>query len=273
MSNIGIIAGAGRLPLYVAEEALRTGSVPYIIALEPVADADFKKEIKPPAKIESVSVGKLDKIIKTLKKNRVREAVMAGKVPKALLYKSRVLPDFRAARLVLTLKDRKDDTILLAVAHELEKDGIKLLPITRFCSGLLAPEGEIAGRKPDRDELKDIAFGRENAREMGRLDIGQTVVVKDRAVMAVEAIEGTDEAIRRGGMLAGKGAVVVKLSKPGQDLRFDVPVAGLSTIEAMIESRASVLALEASQVLLVEKEAVIKKASSAGIKVIGFKGD
>lgn len=261
-----MIAGTGELPKIIAAEAKAKGFDVVAVALDPLADmalSSFVDEIK------WVNVGKLGTIIETLARSGVKEAVMAGKVPKSLLYKSRVTPDLRAVKLLFALKDRSDDSILLAVAKELEKDGITLLKTTDFCSDLLTPEGVLTNEEISEDEWKDIAFGWEMAKEIGRLDIGQTVVVKDRAVMAVEAIEGTDEAIRRGGAYANEGAVVVKVSKPNQDMRFDVPVVGLDTLKTMIEVRARVLALEAKKSILLRKENFLKEADEAGISVVG----
>ena len=196
---------------------------------------------------------------------------MAGKVPKTLLYRGNITPDLRAVKLLFTLKDKSDDSILLAITKELERDGISLLNTTDFCPGMLTPEGVLTRGDITGDERKDIVFGWKVAKEMGRLDIGQTVVIKDRAVMAVEAIEGTDEAIKRGGSLSGEGAVVVKVSKPGQDMRFDVPVVGLSTLKAMVEVSARVLAVEAEKSILLQRESLVREAEEAGISVVGYK--
>lgn len=266
---MGLIAGMGKLPRLIAKDARQRGYRVVAVGLEPVVD-DEKLEGAVDV-MERINVGKLDRVIKTLRQNGVTEAVMAGKVPKELLYKSRITPDLRAVKLLWKLKDRSDDTLMLAITGELEKDGIRLLETAAFCSGLLAPEGGMTRRQPTRAQWKDIEWGYGLAKEMGRLDIGQTVVVKDRAVMAVEAIEGTDRAIKRGGKLAGGGAVVVKTAKPGQDLRFDVPAVGLSTIQSMIEAEAVVLAVEAGATLILEKEKFIEHADEAGIAVVGYR--
>ena len=259
----------GKLPRLIAKDARLRGYSVVAVGLEPVFD-DEKLEGAVDI-LERINVGKLDKVIKTLKNHGVTQAVMAGKVPKELIYKSRITPDLRALKLLWTLKGRSDDTVLLAITNELEKDGIRLLDTTAFCSGLIAPEGSITKRQPTKAQWKDIEWGYGMSKEIGRLDIGQTVVVKEQAVMAVEAIEGTDKAIKRGGKLAGDGAVVIKTAKPGQDLRFDVPAVGLSTIHAMIEVEAAVLAVEAGATLFLEKEEVIAQAEEAGIAVVGYK--
>lgn len=267
MKKLGLIAGSGELPLAVAAEARSKGYKVAAVGLEPLADKSLASVVD---EITWVNVGKLGAIIDTLRKYHVSEAVMAGKVPKSLLYKSRIIPDLRAVKLLFSLKDRSDDSILLAITHELEKEGITLLNTTDFSSQLLTPEGVLTGKAPSESEWKDIAFGWKIAKEIGRLDIGQTIVVKNQAVMAVEAIEGTDEAIRRGGKLAGQGAVVIKVSKPRQDMRFDVPVVGSDTLKAMKEVNARVLAIEAKNSILLNRQKMIASAEKAGISVVGY---
>jgi len=267
--KLGLIAGMGELPIAVAGEAKSQGYTICAIALEPLADKSLSSHVD---EIKWVNVGKLGTLINSLKKSGIKEAVMAGKVSKTLLYKSKITPDLRAVKLLFTLKDRRDDSILLAIAKELADEGIELLDITLFSTGLLMPEGVLTKNKPSNDEWKDIEFGWKMAKEIGRLDIGQTVVVKDRAVMAVEAIEGTDEAIKRGGKLAGEGAVVVKVSKPNQDMRFDVPAVGLQTLSAMQEVKARVLCVEAKKSLILNKDKLLEEAKIAGISIVGYSG-
>ncbi len=265
MKKIAIISGKGELPSLLAREAGRLGYYVVVIALDPIAGPmnGCADEVK------RVNVGRLGEIIKTLKASGVQEAIMAGKVSKSLIYQGRIIPDMRAVKLLFTLKDRKDDTILQAITDEIESEGIRMLKTTDFASELLMPAGILTRRRTTPEEDKDIAFGLDVAKEIGRVDIGQTVVVKGRAVMAVEAIEGTDEAIRRGGRLAGDGAVVVKVSKPRQDMRYDVPVVGLDTLRAMIEVRASVLAVEKGMALIIQRQEMISTANDAGISIIG----
>ncbi len=268
MKKIGLIAGSGELPKLIAADARARGFHIVAVGLEPLADKTLSSCVD---EIKWVNVGKLGKIIETLKRSGIREAVMAGKVPKTLLYRGNITPDLRAVKLLFTLKDKSDDSILLAITKELERDGISLLNTTDFCPDMLTPQGVLTRGDITGDERKDIVFGWKVAKEMGRLDIGQTVVIKDRAVMAIEAIEGTDEAIRRGGSLSGEGAVVVKVSKPGQDMRFDVPVVGLNTLKAMVEVRARVLAVEAEKSILLQRESLVREAEKAGISVVGYK--
>ncbi|MGB9715484.1 MAG: LpxI family protein [Thermodesulfovibrionales bacterium] len=269
MKKIGLIAGTGDLPKIIALEARKQGYIVSAIALEPLADKTLSSFVD---EIEWVNVGKFGKIIKTLKKLSIKEVVMAGKVSKSLLYyKSKIIPDLRAIKFISSLKDRSDDSILSAVADEMGKEGIKLLNILSFSLDLLTPEGVLTRKSPTKYEWLDITFGWRIAKEIGKLDIGQTVVVKDQAVMAVEAIEGTDETIRRGGKLAGKGAVIVKVSKPDQDMRFDIPVVGLDTLKTMIEVEASVLAAEVGKSIILNKERVIEESDKAGIILVGYK--
>lgn len=270
MKKLGLISGAGELPKVIADEARARGYMVTVIALEPLADSALSVHAD---EIKVVNIGKLNEIIESIKGSGIKEAVMAGKVPKSLLYKSRITPDWRAIRLLFSLKDRSDDSILLAIAKELEKDGITLLNTTEFCTDILTPEGILTGDGISDDEWRDIQFGYRIAKEIGRLDIGQTVVVKNQAVMAVEAIEGTDETIKRGGYYAGEGAVVVKVSKPDQDMRFDVPVAGLDTLKAMVSVKARVLAMEAEKSILLQRKDFIKGAEGAGISVVGYRND
>jgi DUF1009 family protein len=268
MKKLGLIAGMGELPIAIAVDARSKGYSVIAAGLEPLADRALGPCVD---EIRWINVGKLGEIIDYLKKSGVEEVVMAGKVPKALLYKSKISPDLRAIKLLFTLKDRSDDSILLAIAKELKKDGMTLLNTTDFSGHLMTPEGVLSDSGPSEEEWKDIAFGWTIAKEMGRLDIGQTVVVRNQAVMAIEAIEGTDEAIKRGGKLAGSGAVVVKVSKPKQDMRFDVPVVGLDTLRSMLETHARVLAVEAHKSILLNREMLLKEANEAGIAVVGFR--
>ncbi|MCL5021959.1 MAG: UDP-2,3-diacylglucosamine diphosphatase LpxI [Nitrospirae bacterium] len=270
MKRIGLIAGRGELPKAIAEEAKARGYHVFAVGLEQLADRALASCVD---EIMWVNVGKLGTIIDSLRNAGAAQAVMAGKVPKSLLYKGNITPDLRAVKLLFTLKDRSDDSILLGITKELQRDGITLLNTTEFCAGMLTPEGILTKGGITKAEWDDIRFGWKIAREIGRLDIGQTVVVKDKAVMAVEAIEGTDEAIQRGGLYAGEGAVVVKTSKPGQDMRFDVPVVGVDTLKAMVASKARVLAVEAGKSILLRKEHFLKEAEGAGISVVGFRGD
>ncbi len=267
--TLGLIAGMGNLPKAIASEAKKKGYKVVAIALQPPAD----ESLKPIADdFYTINVGRFGGLLALLKKLSITNAVMAGKVPKTLLYKHKtcIIPDIKAVKLFFSLKNLSDDTIMKVIVKELEKNGIKLHNTTDFTKNLLAPEGLLTRKKPTQEELKDIQFGWEIAKKIGHLDIGQTVIVKNMAVMAVEAIEGTDEAIKRGGSLAENGAVVIKTSKPQQDMRFDVPVVGTGTLVSMKKAKARVLAVEAEKCILVDRERFIKKADNEGIVVIGM---
>jgi hypothetical protein len=266
--TLGLIAGTGELPRVIVSEAKKMGYRVVAIALQPPAD----ESLKPFAdEFHKVHIGRLGGLIRLLKKLSITEAVMAGKVPKNLLYKKDIIPDLRAINLLFSLKDHSDDTIMQAIVKELEKEGINLLKTTIFTKNFIAPEGVLTYKKPSKTEWRDIEFGWKIAKGIGQLDIGQTVVVRDMAVIAVEAIEGTDETIKRGGSLVKKGAIVIKVSKPQQDMRFDVPVVGTNTLHSMKKASAKVLAIEAGKCIIIDREKFIKEANRAGIAVIGLK--
>lgn len=267
--TLGLVAGMGHLPKIVAVEARKKGYRVIGFALQPPSDDSLKKYVDD---FHKVNIGHFGKLISLMKKLSITEAVMAGKIPKSLLYrnKRKLIPDMRAAKVLFSLKDRADDTIMLAIVRELEKDGIRLLKTTSFTKDSLVPDGILTRRKPAKEEWNDIEFGWKLAKKMGQLDIGQTVVVKERAVMAVEAIEGTDETIKRGGILAEEGAVVIKVCKPGQDMRFDVPVIGIDTLCSMQRSKARVLAIEVGKTIIIDIDRFRKEADKAGISVVGL---
>lgn len=187
---------------------------------------------------------------------------MIGKVTKEILFKGLKFPDLRAIKLLAKLRNRKDDTIMLAIVEEIEKDGIEVADQTLYLKPLMPPTGVLTKRRPTPEEEDDIRFGFVTAKAMGGMDIGQTVVVKNKAVMAVEAIEGTDACIRRGGELGRGKSVVVKVAKPNQDVRFDVPAVGKQTIQSMLDSGCTVLAMEAERTLFVEQEEVLRLANA-----------
>ncbi len=267
---IGIIAGTGDLPKIIAMDARERGFKVITIALENLASPDLNKLSD---EIKWINVGKFGELIDTLKEFDVNEAIMAGKVSKSLLYKSKITPDLKAVKLLFSLKDKNDDSILNAITKELQKEGISIIDTPTFSPHLLTPEGVLTEEPPAIDEWKDIEFGWRIAKEIGRLDIGQTVIVKGQAVMSVEAIEGTDEAILRGGKLSGEGAVVIKVSKPHQDMRLDVPVVGIDTLKSMIDVRARVLAVEAHKSMIINRERFVREAEEGGISVVGISNE
>ena len=262
---IGLIAGNGRFPLLFAENARRLGYRVSAVALNGEADPAIERAVD---RIHWVVLGQLGKLIKAFKQDGVRQAVMVGGVRKTHLF-SDVKPDLRSLALLRRVTIPKDDALLRAIAAELEDEGIRIRESTFGLDGLLVEGGTLTRRGPTRKERRDIEFGWEMAEAVGRLDIGQCVVVKDCVVVAVEAVEGSDDAIRRGGKLARGGAVVVKRFKPQQDRRFDLPAVGPGTIQAMIESGAAVLAIEAGKAVFLDREEAIEAADEEGIAIVG----
>jgi DUF1009 family protein len=217
-----------------------------------------------------VSLGELSRAIELLHEEGVKHAVMAGQVKHNKIFSS-IRPDWRLAKLLLSLPLKNTDSLIGAVARVLQDEGIELVDSTKFLGSLLPAEGVLTQRAPDAAEIADIAYGRTVARQIAGLDLGQTVVVRDRACVAVEAMEGTDETIERAARIAGgQKLVVVKVSKPQQDMRFDVPVVGLRTIEVMRQANASALAIDARRTLLFERDALIRAADEAGIAIQAF---
>jgi hypothetical protein len=263
---IGLIAGGGQFPLLFAEAARSRGR--RVVAVGHLSESAPELAETVDA-LCWVKLGQLGRIISFFKQQGVREAVFAGTITKTRIFHD-VLPDLKGLTLWNKIDSRQDDSILRAVAGVLEGEGIKILASTCYLDHLFFPKGILSRKKPTAEQWEDIRFGWRMAREVGRLDIGQCVVVRSRVVMAVEAIEGTDKAIRRGGELAGSGAVVVKLKKPDQDFRFDLPATGAQTIETLAGVRGSVLAVEAGQSLLFDREAMVQAANRAGIVVVGL---
>ena len=217
-----------------------------------------------------ISVAQLEAIMNYLKANQIPKVTMIGKVTKELLFNGAVVPDARMVQLIMSLPDRKDDTIMMAFVRELAKAGIQTFDQTALIRKLMPRRGTITKREPTEQERQDMEFGFRIAKELGRFDIGQTVVVKNRAVMALEAIEGTDACIERGGRLACGGAVVAKVSKPQQDNRFDMPTVGYKTVEEMAQVGAAALAIEAGKTLLVEREKMVTFADDHGISIVAM---
>jgi len=267
--RIGLIAGNGRFPIIFAENAKRLGYAISAVAHIGETEPELERYVE---RIHWVEIGQFNKLIQALKGDGVRQAVMLGGIKKTHVFTT-VRPDLRALAVASRLKQLKDDAILREVATELESEGIQIRESTFGLRGILVEEGSLTKRAPSKKEWEDIRYGWEVAQEIGRLDIGQCVVVKNRVVVAVEAVEGTDEAIRRGGALAREGAVVVKRSKPQQDLRFDLPAVGPTTVEAMSSVKASVLALEADRCVLLDREEMLRKAEQAGIAIVGLPRD
>lgn len=263
--SIGIIAGGGQFPLLFIEAAHKAGRRVVVVAHK--GETDEKVALAADA-VCWVKLGQLGKLVSFFKKQGVAETVFLGTITKTQIFRD-VLPDFKGISLWHKIDRKQDDAILRAIAKSLEADGIRVRESTLYLQHLLFPQGVLTRKKPTKKQLRDIEFGWYHARAIGELDIGQCVVVRDCTVLAVEAIEGTDATILRGGMLGKSDAVVVKVRKPGQDFRFDLPATGLKTIKKMQQVDAAVLAVEAGQSLLFDKKEMISEADSAGIVVVG----
>jgi UDP-2,3-diacylglucosamine hydrolase len=262
--TLGIIAGNGVYPLLLADAARRAG-VKHIVAAGFTNETDDRLAGMVD-RIEWMRVGQLGKLINCFREAGLAHAIMAGQIAPKNLFDLR--PDFKTLLLLARLKRRNAESIFAAIGDELSVAGITLLPATSFLEDCMAPAGLIAGHRLSRREEDDVAFGFEIAREISRLDIGQTVIVKNGTVLAVEGFEGTNEAIKRGGALGGKNAIMVKVAKPNQDMRFDVPVIGVATIEVAVEAHLRVIAVEAGRTLLLEKDALIMAAEGANISIV-----
>lgn len=269
LAPVGLIAGGGQFPLLFAKAAKERGRKVVAVCHQNETAPELEQQVTTAC---WVKLGQLGKIIKFFHEQGVQETVFCGTITKTRIFKD-ILPDLKGLTLWNKIDTRLDDAILRAVAGALEEAGIRVLASTCYLEHLFFPKGILGKRKPSKEQLADIRFGWKIAREIGRLDIGQCVVVREGSVLAVEAIEGTDAAIRRGGELAGSRAVVVKLKKPGQDFRFDLPATGVKTIETLAAVKGAVLAVEAGQSLIFDREAMIAAADRAGIAVVGVKED
>ena len=267
MERIGLLAGAGKLPVECAKAAKLLGYEVYAVALLPETDAELKECT---ADCQFISIAHLDDVLNYLKEHQVSKVTMIGKVTKELLFSGKVQPDVRMMKLIMELPDRKDDTIMLAFMRELRKEGMEVFDQTALLHTLMPHHGTLTKLEPTEAQRRDMEYGFRVAKELGRLDIGQTVVVKDLAVMALEAIEGTDACIARGGQLARGGAVVVKVAKPQQDSRFDVPTVGEDTLRGMIAVGVKALAIEADRTLVVDRERVAALADANGITIVSM---
>lgn len=267
MKTIGLLAGIGRLPVDFARAARGMGFTVVAIGLVPGVDENLKHAVD---KYESISIGELDKILKTLVEAKVSEVTMIGKVTKELMFDGSVNLDARCLRLLASLPNHNDDTIMLAFVRELAAENIRVMDQTMLIRTFMPPPGVLTERQPTEQELADMKYGFKMAKQIGDIDIGQTVVVKNGAVMAVEAIEGTDACIRRGGQLGRGSVVVAKVAKPNQDMRFDVPSVGARTLRAMVDAGATALVIEAGTTLLVEQEETLKIANEHDIAIVAM---
>ncbi len=259
-----MIAGNGRFPFLVLEGARSQGIEMAVIAIKEEASPELEKVAK---RLHWVSLGELSKTIELLQSEGVKRAVMAGQVKHNKIF-SAIRPDWKLTKLLFSLPRKNTDSLIGAVAKVLEDEGIQLVDSTMFLKPLLPEAGVLTKRAPNAEEAADIEYGLTVARQIAGMDIGQTVVIADRACVAVEAMEGTDETIARAGRFAtGKNLVVVKVSKPRQDMRFDVPVIGLPTVESMKSAGATALAIDATRTLLFDREKLIELANAAGIAI------
>ena len=269
MSRIGLIAGNGRFPFLALQGARSLGHDVTVVAVKEEAFPELESAARAAgADLHWVSLGHLGKCIKILKEAGVRQAVMAGQVTHAKIF-SGIIPDLTLLSVLTKLRARNTDALISAVAEVLRGEGIELLNSTAFLEPLLAKAGTLSRRAPSAEELDDLAFGYRMADAIAALDIGQTIVVKDKAVVAVEAMEGTDVVIRRAGEIAGPGTRVVKVAKPKQDMRFDVPVVGVATIEMMKAAGATAMSIDAAKTLVVDGQQFFDAADAAGIAVVG----
>jgi DUF1009 family protein len=268
--RIGLIAGNGTFPFLVLDAARRLGHDVTIVAVQEEASPELNAAAarEPRASIVWLSLGQLSKCIDALRSAGAAHAVMAGQVKHVKIFSS-ILPDRLLLSVLLRLRSKNTDALISAVADVMREHGIELIDSTAFLTPLLAAPGPLASRPLAADEEADLAFGYQMADAIAGLDIGQTIVVKDGAVVAVEAMEGTDAVIARAGRLAGPGARVVKVAKPKQDMRFDVPVVGLPTIHAMRDAGASALSIDAGRTLVFDLAELREAADQAGIAVVG----
>ena len=262
--TLGIIAGNGVYPRLLADAARKAG-VGKIIAAAFTGETDPQLE-EHVQLIEWMRVGQLNRLLKFFSQNEVYHTIMAGQIAPKNLFDLR--PDWKALLLLGKLKERNAESIFAAIADQLARTGVELLPATTFLEDCLASPGLIAGAKLSRREEEDVDLGWKVAKEIARLDIGQTVIVKNGTVLAVEAFEGTNDTIKRGGALAREGAVMVKVAKPNQDMRFDVPVIGVETLRVAADAKLRVIAIESGKTLLLERELIVDLAARSKISIL-----
>lgn len=269
--RLGLLAGAGQFPIMFAKAAREQGHFVCGVGVRDMASPELAGLCD---QYDTTPLGWLGRPIRIFRRAGISHAVMAGKIEKTVLFHPfrllRMLPDWHALRMWYrhAARDKKDDTLLMAVIQEFERDGIKFGSALDFCPNLLVKHGFLTRKKPSAAQWKDIRFGWDLAKEMGRLDVGQSVIVKDTAVIAVEAIEGTDKCIRRAGELRATGFTVIKVAKPQQDMRFDVPTIGPQTLRTMYESGGKVLAIECEKTIILEQDEVVRLADKFGIAIV-----
>lgn len=267
--KFGLIAGNGRFPFLVVEGARRQGVSLAVVAIKEETDKRIEETAE---KVLWVGIGQLGKMISFFKKEGVSKAIMAGQVKHVQIF-SGALPDLRMVKMLWNLPQRNTDALIGGVADEMANEGIELIDSTYFIRDQLAQEGVLTKRKPDANERGNIEYGLRVANEIARLDLGQTIVVRAKACVAVEAMEGTDAVIKRAGELANGKLTVVKVAKPNQDMRFDVPVVGVPTIQIMIQSGATCICLTAGKTLMFDKGEMIKLADNNKISIIAARAE
>jgi len=262
--KFGLIAGNGKFPFMVLQGALNSGAQMVVAAIREETDPEIERLAE---HVTWVGIGQLGRMIRFFKQEGVEQAIMAGQVKHVQIF-SRAVPDARMLKVLLKLPRRNTDALIGAIASELQNEGIELIDSTYFLQDHLPTAGTLTRRQPDKREREDIDYGLEIAREIARLDLGQTIVVRGKACVAIEAMEGTDDTIRRAGSLVKRALTVVKIAKPNQDMRFDVPVVGVPTIEAMVEAGATCLCITAGKTLMFDRDEMIKIANAKKIAIV-----
>lgn len=262
--KFGLIAGNGQFPFMVLEGARQSGADMVVAAIREETNPEIEKLAD---RVNWIGIGQLGRMIRFFKEEGVEKAIMAGQVKHVQIF-SRAIPDARMLKVLLRLPRRNTDSLIGAIAAELQSEGIELVDSTCFLQDYLPRPGVLTRRKPDEHEQEDIEYGLEIAHEIARLDLGQTIVVRAKACVAIEAMEGTDQTIRRAGSLVKRGLTVVKIAKPNQDMRFDVPVVGIPTIETMVEAGATCLCITAGKTLMFDRDAMIELANKKKIAIV-----
>jgi len=267
MRRIALIAGHGKLPFILADEAKRRGEHVVGIAINGITEKGLESHVD---KIYWGDAREAKKALEIFRQERIGFIVMTGKIPRALIFDRKFEVDKDVQDIFRNSVDNKDYSIFKAVALRLRREGIRIIEPTRYFSDLIPKKGQLSKRSPTDKEWEDISFGKKIAKKIAGMDIGQAVVVKKKSILAIEALEGTDKTIRRAGALSGEGAVVVKVARPRQDMNFDIPTIGPETIDSLIDAKAAVLAIEAKKTIVVDRDEVTRKADTAGISIIAI---
>ena len=265
MARIGLVAGEGKLPIVFSQLAKAKGDTVIAFGLKGITSPELERHVD---KLHWIPWGSLQKAILLLATERIRKIIMLGKIKKGILFNDEKALDKDAQKILDKIKDKKDYAILNEVNNVLSKLGVEILDSTTYLKDLIPSRGTLTKREPSQKEWDDINYGKDVAKKLSGFDIGQTIVVKDKAVIAVEAMEGTDEVIARSGRLVNGGFVAVKVARPDQDMRFDVPLVGLETVKTLAGSGGTTLALEADKTLLMDKEEIIKLADAKNISIV-----